>query len=211
MAYIFMDESGSLTGEGKYFIMTFLFSEKRKPIELVATKTFKSLNGKIKNKHCGSLHCVEERPVTRKRMLNHLIKICQKYKDISSYYMILEKDNYRDILIDKQNFLYNDITKNLLKNVLEYKGIDENYSIDFVASQRSKNKFINDGFKKHIQKNTKFNLNIILDMPHKNKSLQVVDFISWSLFRKYEFNDQEYFDIIKSILGDKLFYDKKIR
>jgi hypothetical protein len=34
--------------------------------------------------------------------------------------------------------------------------------------------------------------------PQKEKSLQVVDFVSWALFRKYEKGDEGYYNIIKS-------------
>jgi len=208
-----MDESGDLSDKGNYFIMTFLVSEKRKPIELIAKRTFKSLSKKIKSKHCEPLHCSEERNITRKRMLKYLAETTYKYKDIFIYCMILEKEKYKNILIHRQNFFYNDITATLLNRIFQDKIIQKDQSINFIASQCCSSKYLKNLFKNYILKNVKceYDLNITIDMPHKNKSLQVVDFVSWSLFRKYEFDDERYYEIIRNFIKNTLFYNKKIR
>ena len=40
-------------------------------------------------------------------------------------------------------------------------------------------------------------ISIEIHTPESEKCLQIVDFISWAIFRKYEYNDQTFFDIIK--------------
>ncbi len=46
-----------------------------------------------------------------------------------------------------------------------------------------------------------------LHSSHENKSLQAVDFISWALFRKYEHDDYEFKEMIKSkITNERLLF-----
>ena len=44
---------------------------------------------------------------------------------------------------------------------------------------------------------------IELHLSHENKSLQAVDFISWAIFRKYEYGDYEFYEIIKNKIFDE--------
>lgn len=41
-------------------------------------------------------------------------------------------------------------------------------------------------------------IQINIKTPSEEKILQVVDFISWSIYRKYEFNDASYYELIKN-------------
>ncbi len=47
-------------------------------------------------------------------------------------------------------------------------------------------------------------INISLETSHKNKSLQAVDFISWSIFRKYEKGDEMYYKLLGNKLASEL-------
>jgi len=38
---------------------------------------------------------------------------------------------------------------------------------------------------------------VVIKTPYEEKSLQAVDFVSWAIFRKYEYGDDSYYDLIK--------------
>jgi len=46
-------------------------------------------------------------------------------------------------------------------------------------------------------------LEIDIKTPHEEKGLQVADCISWSVFRKYEFSDRTYYDLIKGKIAEE--------
>ncbi len=78
MSYIFLDESGDLgfnfkkKRTSKYFVVTLLFVPGAKgPIEKVVKKTHTELARKRK-KRVGVLHAVNEKPITRQRLLKRL-------------------------------------------------------------------------------------------------------------------------------------------
>lgn len=72
MSYIFLDESGDLgfdfdkKGTSKYFLITCLFTAKKRMIEKVVSKTHSDLKKKYKRRG-GILHCYNEKPVIRQR------------------------------------------------------------------------------------------------------------------------------------------------
>jgi len=77
MPYIFLDESGDLgfnfkkKGTSKFFVITLLFAGDKRPIEKVVSKTHSELKKKHK-KRGGVLHCYQEKPVIRQKLLKRL-------------------------------------------------------------------------------------------------------------------------------------------
>lgn len=74
--------------------------------------------------------------------------------------------------------------------------------IFLVASRRETNKFLNENFKNYLNNQVKNyhqgELEINIKTPSEEKALQVVDFTSWAIFRKYEYGDDSYYNLIKN-------------
>ena len=74
--------------------------------------------------------------------------------------------------------------------------------IILLASRRETNKFLNFNFKNYLENKMstehKAILQIEINSCDKEKSLQIVDFVSWAIFRKYEFSDDTYYNLIRS-------------
>jgi hypothetical protein len=73
--------------------------------------------------------------------------------------------------------------------------------IVLIASQRETNRFLNDNFKQYlrtqINTNHKLDISVEIKTPTQEKCLQVVDFISWAIFRKIEHGDDTYYNLIQ--------------
>ena len=71
-----------------------------------------------------------------------------------------------------------------------------------VASRRETNKFLNQNFKNYLNNQIvnrhKVNVRVVIKTPYEEKSLQAVDFASWAIFRKYEYRDDSYYNLIKN-------------
>ena len=202
MAYIFLDESGDLgfnfkkKKTSKFFIVTFLFIEGSKgPIEKIVKKTHSELAKKLKRR-VGVLHAVNEKPITRQRMLKRLAE-----KDCSVIAIYLNKHKVFTRLQDEKQVLYNYVTNILLDRIFTKKIVSPEKPIELIASRRETNKFLNENFRNYlsrqIKNNHKGNLKISIKTPAEEKCLQAVDFLSWSFFRKYERSDDSYYNIIK--------------
>ncbi|MBU1045579.1 DUF3800 domain-containing protein [Patescibacteria group bacterium] len=203
MAYIFLDESGDLgfnfkkKGTSKFFIVTFLFIEGSKnPIEKIVKKTHSELKKKLKRR-VGILHSVNEKPITRQRLLKRLSK-----KDCVIMAVCLNKQRVFTKLQDEKQVLYNYVTNILLDRIYTKKIIPTNKEIELMASRRETNKFLNENFKDYLNRQIKDVhegiIKISIKTPAEEKSLQAVDFISWAIFRKYEKRDNDYYNIIKN-------------
>lgn len=199
MAFIFLDESGDLgfknKKSSKYFIITCLFSENKRQIEKIVKKTHSELNKKLKKK-TGILHSSKEKSVTRKRLLRRLVKTnCL----IMTIY--LNKEKVYTKLHNEKQVLYNFVVNILLDRIYSKKIIPTKDKIYLIASKRETNKFLNNNFKNYLNSQVrsrhKSDLSVLIKTPYEEKALQAVDFVSWSVFRKYENGDNTYYAIIK--------------
>lgn len=196
-----MDESGCLGFDlskgksSKYFIVTFLYTKHPRKIDKIIKNIFKAMS-KTERKALGnSLHANKSKKNTAKKLLSNLAEV----DEVSILVAKVDKSKvFSDLKRDKPT-LYNHITKHLLESTLIEFDAKE---INLVASQRETNKFLNNNFKKSLKyqnnKNAKINVSVI--KPSAEKCLQAVDFASWAIFRHYEHNDSEFYDIIKGII-----------
>lgn len=202
MSYIFLDESGDLgfhfkkPRTSKYFVVACLFVENKNPIEKITKKTHSELKKKYKRRF-GILHAVREKPTTRKRLLERLTK--RKCIIMTIY---LNKRKVYTRLQDEKQVLYNYVTNILLDRIYSKRLIAGKDKITIVASKRETNKYLNENFKTYLNKQVKnhhkVEIEVVIKTPSEEKSLQVVDFVSWAIFRKYEYGDKNYYNIIRS-------------
>ncbi len=202
MSFIFLDESGDLGFDfkkkktSKFFVITFLFVENNRPIEKIVRKTHSELQKKYKKRR-GVLHAVKEKPLTRRRLLKRLNE-----KDCSIMTIYLNKIKVFTKLQNEKQVLYNYVVNILLDRVLSKKILNSGEKIKLIASRRETNKFLNKNFKNYINQQVKNqhkkNIGIEISTPFQEKSLQAIDFACWAIFRKYEYGDESYYNLIKS-------------
>ncbi len=202
MAYVFLDESGDLgfnftkKKTSRYFVITCMFVENPKPIRRIVKKVFSSFTRRQKKHHPGVLHCSKETPETRTRVLNELCK--QPVRILSIY---LNKAKVYTRLQDEKQVLYNYVANILLDRIITRKLVPMTEPIELVASRRETNRFLNENFKGYLshQVRSKQQLPLVVTIkrPREERCLQVVDFACWAIFRKREFGDASYCEIIK--------------
>ena len=215
MAYIFMDESGCLGFDfskaktSKYFIITFLCAENNRSLEKIIKKIFQSMPDKIRRGHPGVLHSNKELPKTRIKVL----QLLRQHKDVTIFFIRLNKRKVYTDLYDQKAILYNYVTNILLDRIFTKKLVPLNSKIQLVASRRETNRLLNHNFKSYLLKQNnnkhKINFEILIKTPAEEKSLQIVDFVSWASFRKHEYQDESYYNMIKPlIIEDTILFGK---
>ena len=205
--YLFMDESGCLGFDfdkkktSKWFVVTFLFSTSKRPLEKIVKKVHGSLCKQL-SKHSGVLHCNNEKPATRK----HLLKLL-KEKDCAIMTIYLNKRKVYTRLQDEKHVLYNYVTNILLDRIFSKRFVPETKKITLIASKRETNKFLNDNFTSYLNRkiNHEHNIELTVEIktPADEKSLQVVDFVCWAIYRKYEYGDESYYNLIKEKIKEE--------
>lgn len=194
-----MDESGDLgfnfnnKKTSNFFIITFVFSQNNRILEKCVKKTHRILRERYR-KVPSVLHACKEDKYTKLYLLKQISN-----REVKIMSIILNKIKVYVKLQDEKNVLYNYVTNILLDRVINKKYILCNCEkVYLISSKRETNKFLNSNFKKYLESNNKeINLSVYIKTPFEDKNLQAVDFISWSIFRKYEFRDVEYYNIFK--------------
>lgn len=203
MAYIFLDESGDLGFDfekqrtSKFFVITFLCSESKRHIEKIVALT----HSEIKRQHKmrgGVLHCYQQKPITRQRLLNRLA-----LRDCHVMTIYLNKRRVYTRMQDEKDILYNYVTNVLLDRIMVKKLLGANPDdIRLIASRKETNKFLNENFRQYLENEIRMNhgieIKVDIKTPYEEKSLQAVDFVSWAIFRKQEYGDESYYNLIKS-------------
>jgi len=199
--YLFMDESGCLGFDytkqktSRYFVIAFLFVSSKRPLEKIVKKTLASIHHYNK-KHRGVLHCTKEKPATRQKLLHSL-----RQQECSIMSIYLNKRKVYTHLQNEKHVLYNYVTNILLDRIFSKKLFPLGSVVTLIASKRETNRFFNDNFASYlnaqVEKVHGIDLRIEIKTPAQERALQVVDFISWAFFRKLEYNDDGYYNLIK--------------
>jgi hypothetical protein len=136
-------------------------------------------------------------PVTRQRLLKLLNE-----SEVSILVVVLDKAKVYSKLQNEKVVLYNYITNILLSRLFTKRPVSLTGKIILVASQRETNNFLNENFKQYIsnqaKENHRLNIEVEIKTPAAEKALQITDFACWAIYRKYEFGDDSYYNIIIS-------------
>jgi undecaprenyl pyrophosphate synthase len=208
MAYIFLDESGDLgfkKKSSKWFLFTLVVIDNPRPLEKVISKARTGLKKKYKHRF-SELHAYHCDDVTRTRILKSLARL-----DIAVITTILNKRKVYVDLQNQKNYLYNYTANVILDRLINSKLIANNHEISLVADRKDTKKNLRDNFISYIteamKKRRDGNFKMSLAASHDERGLQAVDFISWSIFRKYEKDDLQFYDFIKSkIIDERLLF-----
>ncbi len=211
--YIFIDESGDMnftdTGS-KYYMFNFLV--KKRPFKLheyIANYRYelleKSLDPLISRRlNIEYFHAHND----NKHIKNELFNIISTF-DIDAvkiYSYILEKEKVQpnkrelkeDFYID--NLIFS-IGKLLEKNQINSDFIIITDNLPVASNRKKQEKALKVGVTKYIKEHK---LNLRYDIFHhcsaSSSNLQIIDYIGWAIFRKYEHNDDSYYNKIKKYI-----------
>lgn len=207
MAHIFLDESGDLgfnfkkKRTSKFFVVTILFVEQKRSIEKLIRKVHSGLRKKHRIR-TSTLHASKEEPVTIMRICRGLAE-----KNCKVMTIFLDKSKVYTNLRDEKHVLYNYIVNILLDRIMNRRFVSQNDATILVASKRETNKFLNQNFhdylhRQMIQKHGA-ELRIEIKTPAEEKCLQAVDVASWSIFRKYQYGDDSYYQVLKPVIVEE--------
>jgi len=199
MFYVFLDESGDLGFSDKssrWFILTMVFTSNHRKIEKCIKRVHHNL--KKKYKRVAELHAYHSDAITKKRIL----QLLSATEDLKILCIVLNKKKVYVDLQNQKTLLYNYTANILLDRLSNKKVYNTGDKIQICIDQRETNKFLKENFKDYLNNNLakrgNNNFEIKIRPSQAEKCLQAVDFISWAIFRKYEKNDYEYYEIIKN-------------
>jgi len=195
MKYIFLDESGELgfkETSSNYFIITLLSCDESEIYAL--RRIIKRVREKLIKKKVKKLPEIKGNNSSDKIRFEILQRFSKTNSEI--FAVILEKSKVYEYLKDKKDKLYNYIS-NLILNECSF----DNPSVCLIVDKSKSNRSLRDDFDNYIrlklsEKNHLDKLLIKHENSHNEGCLQVLDFVSWAIFRSYEHKDSRFIDII---------------
>lgn len=211
---LYQDESGCLgfkAGSSKYYVVSILCSNEPKSISNVVRKFKGQLikNGwpkHIEIKAATLFHCPYDDRITdsfkyKKNPSEPLRTILRRLAacDIEIDIIVVKKDKISEDLQELPNSILMNYFSGrvLIDRILKYDNV--NLYVDMTSKQTHDSQHY-DGYIKtgaYLTKKRFFPLNIEHVDSNIVRGVSAVDFLSWSVFRKYESKDNQYFKIIE--------------
>jgi hypothetical protein len=196
MIYIYQDESGDMGfdftkgGTSNHFSVAFLILNEQHPVRSLIKNVFASLPRATKRRNSGVLHAHYEKAITITRLLRGLAT-----KDIRIASMRLDKRKV--LLTGSTHELYANIVVTLVNRLYMDGIVSGTEDITLIASRMNTSKSLNANFSEGVVNRANgINFKVSIAKPSEDKCLQAVDFISWSLWQKYEKGDDTYAALI---------------
>lgn len=199
MWYLYLDESGDLGFDfvnrkpSKYFTITVLVlhgmqNNRRigKEVRITLRRKFDGRNAELKGSAC---------PLRVKEYLYNRIR----HVDFAVYALTLNKIRVFEQLRKDKERVYNYLAR-LVLDKIPFNGAG--CRIELIVD-KSKTKDNVRGFNEYIirQIKSRFDPKIPIDIYHRDSKqspgIQLVDMLSWGIFRKYERNDLEWYSVFK--------------
>jgi DNA-directed RNA polymerase subunit F len=205
MLYLYLDESGDLGFDffakkpSKHFTVTVMLvrgMENRKKIAKAVRRTLHNKLAKQQTELKGSKQSIDV-----KRYFYRYVESVP----FELYALTLNKRRVYDHLSQKKDRVYNFIARKVL-DVIPFTNASMRVSLVIDRSKSKKEiREFNDYLIRHLSGRIepKIPLDIDHHLSHEDLPLQAVDLFSWGIFRKYEKDDREWFDVFK----DQIKYD----
>ena len=204
MRYILLDESGELGfGEksSKFFVITLLSFDESELYSI--RRIIKKVREKIIRKKLKKYPEIKGNNSTDKIRFDVLNRFVKTNSEV--FVIVMDKSKVYEYLKEKKNKLYNYLS-NLILNECSF----DTKNICLIVDKSKSNRSLRDDFDNYIRKMLKEKKCSDIIIKHQNSQnepcLQVLDFISWAIFRNYEYKDNRFSELIK----DKIVIKKEI-
>lgn len=222
---IFVDESGNLgftKNSPKTFVISYVIVINTLPavIETKIKRLLKNIGTKQNPKwKIGEFKFSKDSHETKQRFLN-LIKTF----NIKTGLVVIDKDSVKSTLKGDPAYLYNYLAVNyVITNIVNNHLVAADpynrivYTIDRSLSKKSQKGFNTYCEQKidYLKNQRNRNMNVIAKIDHANSilspALQIADYIAGVSYAKFEYNNPQYYDMIKHLLTYKDKWDWKNR
>lgn len=196
--YVYIDESGDLGKYGsKYFTVAAIVVDNPVILKRIIKK-IRERKLKKKIKELPEIKANNSDRIIREHVLDEISKT-----NCSIFAVVVEKDNVMNQLYDVKNKLYN-----YLCGILMDKINADVYKLIITIDKKHTNTLMREDFNGYIRnklslKNKELKVEIYHKESYTSNELQVADFVSWSINRKFNANDDYYFKFIEDKITNK--------
>ncbi len=211
--YIFVDESGDMnfTSTGsKHYMFNFLV--KKRPFKLheyIANYRYELLEKNL-DPHLGKrlnieyFHAHNDNKYIKSDLFNIISTFDEESVKVYSY--ILEKEKVKPEKRKKNEIFYIDNLIYSIGKLLEKINIKSNFiiitdNLPVAQNKKKQEKALKLGVAKYLKEhNLNLSYNIFHHCSASSSNLQIIDYIGWAIYRKYELKDNLYYKKIKKYI-----------
>ena len=201
MLYAFIDESGDLgfgKGASKWFVFAMVIVPDKRSLERIAKKVYRSLTKR--GEKIGELHAHRMSESTRRKM----IRMIASSPDIRILSVVLEKDHVLDALKKDPDALYARMARMLIVGLIFGRSVNRKDPIRIIIDRKNQDHKLDEELLVHMEGPLSIagfmDMSVSSRSSETEKSLQVADFISWAIFRKYEMKDESFYGKISFMI-----------
>lgn len=211
--YIFVDESGdmdfSIKGSNHYM---FNFLVKNRPFQLheyIANYRYELIERNLdpfitQHLDIEKFHACEDNKYIRQRMFEIISTFASEAVQVYSY--ILEKPKVHPEKRQEHSVFYVDNLMFAITKLLDKIKIDRDFIIitdrlPVLANKKAHLKALKQGIEEYLKISKKdLRYSIHHHCSASSSNLQIIDYIGWAIYRKYEHNESAYYEMIKQYL-----------
>lgn len=205
--YLYLDESGNLGMEGKYFTIAAIETTNSKPLNNVVKKSIlKTKNTFIKFKDSNEIKASDSSPIIKDYFLTKIAS-----KDINVRYITSDKRHVKKALLDDENLFYNYMLKFLIVPVAKKSGLKK---LIIQLDKRSIKVKSANSFEDYINLVLRYELNLDIEIiveyfeSHNSYAIQAADFVANAIYTKYEYGYDYYYDLISNKIIDCIHFPR---
>ncbi|MCL2316991.1 MAG: DUF3800 domain-containing protein [Actinomycetia bacterium] len=209
MTTVYLDESGDLGFDfskprtSRYFVVTALVCDDPRLVARAVKKVFAGFTQTQVRRSHGVLHAYKEDDRTRRKLLGLLAGL-----DVRVVVMWFDKRRTFTDLTDDAHGLYSYLVNVLLDHALgsSWAVPASRRPVRLVASRRETKRLLNEQFVTYLRehvRHTDVDLTVEIADPSAEKGLQAADCLAWSFFRKFEYGDPRYAQIVASVIEEE--------
>lgn len=203
--YLYLDESGNLGSDGRYFTIAAIETENPKPLSNVMKKTILRTKTKFERfKDVKEIKASESNPIIKDFFLRRI----SSKQNINIRYIVSDKKHVKKQLLEDENLLYNYMLKFLIVPVAKKRGLKR---LIIILDKRSIKVKSANSFEDYINIILRFELNLDIEIvvkyleSHNSYAIQAADFIANAVYINYEFENNYFYKLIaqKIAFGDR--------
>jgi len=190
---MFIDESGDLGKQSKYFVLAALTVADTLPLDRI-------IKNMRRNKFKKQLKGVKEIKANSSsaELIKYTLRQLNTIPDAKVSYIILEKQKcYSSYLLSDKHKLYNFVAGKLAEHII-LDNVDLVVRIDKSKGKQILRDDFNNYFEKKLNGNSKLkNIEIYHSYSHAWNGIQFADVLAWSKFQKVEHKKHEFMDMLE--------------
>lgn len=208
--YLIFDESGNLGSNGRYFVISCIDTTNAKALQNMMKRKIgeaRAVFPALANLHTHEVKAKDAYPCVR-----YHIAECIARTGVSISYIVADLQHVAPALLAEKNMFYNFLMKRLIEEIITPANTGDSFHIMY--DNHSTKTGSTNSFDEYVTLSIVYEKRIDVSLSFKRYDsndkhayhIQAADYVANALYSHYEYNNDLYYEILKSCVSCKLLY-----